>query len=99
MQSAATISDLSHHLIKSLHKPRSLYEELVGVGVEVSSKDNTQPTAGAFTPPKHGPLVGMANVVVSGRRVTPIDKEKVVGRWKVIEAELEKRRLPVTGRG
>lgn len=33
------------------------------------------------------------------RRVTPIDKEKMVGRWKVIVEELNKRELPVTGTG
>lgn len=31
------------------------------------------------------------------RRFTPIDKEKETGRWKVIEEELTRRGLPVTG--
>lgn len=31
------------------------------------------------------------------RRVGPIDREISVGRWKVIEEELKKRDLPVTG--
>ncbi|KAK2741593.1 hypothetical protein FQN57_005576 [Myotisia sp. PD_48] len=42
---------------------------------------------------------GLANVKIFDRRQTPIDKEKEVGRWKVIEEELTKRGLPVTGRG
>jgi Ribosomal subunit 39S len=42
-------------------------------------------------------LVSMPNVKFQGRRVTPIDKEKEIGRWKVIEEELEARGLPVTG--
>lgn len=42
---------------------------------------------------------GLPNVKIHGRRVTPIDKEKTVGRWKVIEEELVKRDLPVTGKG
>ncbi|KAI9887950.1 MAG: hypothetical protein M1823_000207 [Watsoniomyces obsoletus] len=43
-------------------------------------------------------LTSLPNVKVFPRRVTPIDKERVVGRWKVIEKELIARGLPVTGR-
>ncbi|KAK0388105.1 hypothetical protein NLU13_4349 [Sarocladium strictum] len=39
------------------------------------------------------------NLKIHGRRITPIDREKAVGRWKVIEEELKKRDLPVTGHG
>ncbi|KAH8179116.1 ribosomal subunit 39S domain-containing protein [Sarocladium implicatum] len=39
------------------------------------------------------------NVKIHGRRITPIDREKAVGRWKVIEKELKMRDLPVTGFG
>ncbi|KAF6830402.1 hypothetical protein CMUS01_07766 [Colletotrichum musicola] len=46
---------------------------------------------------RDGALLRLPNLQVFDRRVTPIDKEKAVGRWKVIEAELEKRSLPVTG--
>lgn len=46
-----------------------------------------------------GELLNLPNVKVYGRRVTPIDKEVWVGRWKVIEEELRKRGLPVTGTG
>lgn len=38
------------------------------------------------------------NLLVFGRRETPVDKEKEVGRWKVIEAELKAQGLPVFGR-
>ena len=41
----------------------------------------------------------ISNVRVFPRRVTPIDKEKMVGRWKIIVRELEKRELPLTGTG
>jgi len=41
----------------------------------------------------------MPNVKVYPRRVTPIDKEQMVGRWKVIVKELKKRDLPLTGTG
>ena len=42
-------------------------------------------------------LVSRSNVQVFDRRYTPIDQEKALGRWKVIEEELVKRGLPVTG--
>lgn len=40
-------------------------------------------------------LVALPNVKIIGRKVTDIDKEIAVGRWKVIEEELVKRGLPV----
>ncbi|PGH21371.1 hypothetical protein AJ80_03288 [Polytolypa hystricis UAMH7299] len=43
-------------------------------------------------------LTSLPNVKISARRQTPIDKEKEIGRWKIIEAELTARGLPVTGR-
>lgn len=46
-----------------------------------------------------GKLDGLANVSLHSRRITPIDKEVAVGRWKVIEEELAKRGLPATGHG
>lgn len=41
----------------------------------------------------------LPNVRVFPRRVTPIDKEQMVGRWKIIVRELKERGLPVTGTG
>jgi hypothetical protein len=46
-----------------------------------------------------GELGSLPNVNVYSRRVTPIDKEKMVGRWKIIVDELQKRDLPVIGTG
>ncbi|OJD12766.1 hypothetical protein AJ78_06683 [Emergomyces pasteurianus Ep9510] len=43
-------------------------------------------------------LISLPNVKIMDRRYTPIDKEKEIGRWKIIEEELTKRGLPVTGR-
>lgn len=43
-------------------------------------------------------LAAQANLLVLGRRETPVDKEKEVGRWKVVEEELRSRGLPVLGR-
>ena len=42
-------------------------------------------------------LTALTNVRLLDRRFTPIDREKQVGRWKVIERELERKGLPVTG--
>ncbi|GME63655.1 Ribosomal protein L50 mitochondria [Neofusicoccum parvum] len=42
-------------------------------------------------------LAKLPNVKISRRRITPIDKEKEVGRWKVIEQKLLDKNLPVTG--
>ncbi|KAK5662318.1 hypothetical protein OQA88_8224 [Cercophora sp. LCS_1] len=47
----------------------------------------------------NGILKDLPNVQVFSRRVTPVDKEKMVGRWKIIERELQKRGLPVLGTG
>ena len=44
-------------------------------------------------------LPELPNVKVYPRRVTPVDQEKMVGRWKVIQKELKKRELPVLGTG
>jgi hypothetical protein len=43
-------------------------------------------------------LTELSNVTIHKRRVTPIDKHRQVGRWKVIKEELEKRDLPVTSK-
>ncbi|KAM3421516.1 hypothetical protein BST61_g1905 [Cercospora zeina] len=39
----------------------------------------------------------LPNVTVHKSRRTPIHKEKQIGRWKIIEEELSRRDLPVTG--
>ncbi|KAI9850775.1 MAG: hypothetical protein M1838_005108 [Thelocarpon superellum] len=43
-------------------------------------------------------LAALPNVSLFKRRITPVDQEKMVGRWKIIERELKARGLPVTGR-
>lgn len=42
-------------------------------------------------------LSSIPNIKMMDRRYTPVDREKEVGRWKVIEAELISKGLPVTG--
>lgn len=44
-------------------------------------------------------IISIPNLHIMDRRYTPIDREKEVGRWKIIEKELIKRDLPVTGTG
>ncbi|RYP49919.1 hypothetical protein DL768_004455 [Monosporascus sp. mg162] len=44
-------------------------------------------------------LVELPNVTFSAKRVTRGDKEKAVGRFKLIEEELKKRDLPLDGHG
>ncbi|KAK0644196.1 hypothetical protein B0T16DRAFT_447920 [Cercophora newfieldiana] len=46
-----------------------------------------------------GDLLELPNVHVYPRRITPVDKQNMVGRWKIIERELQKRGLPVLGTG
>ncbi|KAK0707670.1 ribosomal subunit 39S-domain-containing protein [Lasiosphaeris hirsuta] len=44
-----------------------------------------------------GVVANLSNVAFSPRRVTPLDKDISLGRWKVMKKELEKRKLPVLG--
>jgi len=48
---------------------------------------------------KDSSLSMLPNVNIKQKRVSMIDKENAIGRWKVIAKELEERGLPVTGRG
>lgn len=43
-------------------------------------------------------LNALPNVKFSAKRVTPVDKEITLGRWKIIKKELERRDLPVLGK-
>lgn len=43
-------------------------------------------------------LQSLPNVKVHARKVGLIDKENAIGRWKLMEAELRKRGLPVSGK-
>ncbi|KAK8200109.1 hypothetical protein HDK77DRAFT_220327 [Phyllosticta capitalensis] len=65
----------------------------IGQQLKVTKKEKL-----AETLKKNDRFDGVSNVKIVDRRVTPIDKEKEVGRWKLIEDELLERGLPVTGR-
>lgn len=85
--------------------------QLTGIRISdsVISSSNTAKAllAHLITPPKPRKLVDaleqkeelltLPNVHVYPSRITPIDKEQRVGRWKVIEKELQERGLPVLG--
>lgn len=46
---------------------------------------------------QRGELDKLPNVSVYAKRRTPVDVAKDLGRWKVVEEELQKRGLPVLG--
>jgi hypothetical protein len=46
---------------------------------------------------KQRDLVNLPNIKIFDHRITPIDREKSIGRWKIIEKALEAKDLPVTG--
>lgn len=43
-------------------------------------------------------LASRSNLQIASRRETTVDKEKEVGRWKIIEAELRARGIPAFGK-
>ncbi|KIW47877.1 uncharacterized protein PV06_00533 [Exophiala oligosperma] len=57
-----------------------------------SSVETSTPQPKRKVPRPLGP-----NVMVLSRRETPVDKEKEIGRWKVIARELQSKGLPVLG--
>ena len=64
--------------------------------VHLVKKPKPQRTAEALQQSK--PIVQLPNVQILNRRHGSIDRDIEVGRWKVIQKELEKRGLPATGR-
>ena len=40
-------------------------------------------------------VINLPNVHIMPRRETPVDKDKRLGRWKIIEAELHSKGLPI----
>jgi hypothetical protein len=76
-------------IIASMNTPKDLLEWLV---------QKPKPKNVAEQLLERADLMALPNVQIFERRHTPIDKEKEVGRWKVIEEELQNRGLPVTGK-
>ena len=79
-----------------IHDPKISEFQTVGDVVDhLSEKPKPKKLADALL--SQPSLMALPNVEIFERRHTQIDKEKEVGRWKVIEAELIRRGLPVTG--
>ncbi|KAF2190977.1 hypothetical protein K469DRAFT_746439 [Zopfia rhizophila CBS 207.26] len=80
-----TLGDLYGHLNQAAKpKPKKLMQI-----IQEESKRNKR---------KKGmeELMRLPNVRLSDRRVTPVDRDREVGRWKVMEYALRERGLPVT---
>ncbi|RMD41668.1 hypothetical protein DV735_g3430, partial [Chaetothyriales sp. CBS 134920] len=88
------------HFLSSLARPRTgpaaTYGDLVTHYLDVITKP--PPTSVYDSLAASADLAAQPNVLIFPRRETPVDKEKEVGRWKVIEKELTERGLPVLGR-
>ncbi|KAF3491121.1 uncharacterized protein GIQ15_00638 [Arthroderma uncinatum] len=89
-------SQLTGHLIPdhelaSMSNPSAVLEYLIRASTPKPTKLADQLLA-------EGIFDGIPNVKIYDRRQTPIDREIETGQWKVIEEELIKRGLPVTGR-
>jgi len=92
---AKRVFQLSGHVIPDfklpqIHNVQQLLKILVRPSKPIKLVEEIQ---------RRGELLALPNVTVYPRRVTVMDKERMVGRWKVIERELERRGLPVTGDG
>ena len=85
--------------------------QLTGIRIPdpaIKSANTTQALLGhLITPPKshklsetlaqNEDLLRLSNIRVYEKRITSVDKEKSIGRWKLIEKELQERELPVFG--
>jgi hypothetical protein len=56
-----------------------------------------EPTKKLYQAEELDELKEASNVQVLGRRRNVVDREKAVGRWKIIEEELDLRGLPLFG--
>jgi hypothetical protein len=95
--------------VQTIKRIQKLTGQIIPDGKLVGVKTIGALVARVIKPPKakklaeeiqaKGDLLELPNVQVYPRRLTPVDKENMVGRWKLIEGELQKRGLPVLGTG
>ncbi|EFQ97763.1 hypothetical protein MGYG_00804 [Nannizzia gypsea CBS 118893] len=90
------VSQLTGHIIpdqelSSMSKVSSVQDFLIRASTP-------RPTKLADQLILEGTFDGIPNVKIYDRRQTPIDRDIETGQWKVIEEELTKRGLPITGR-
>ncbi|KAI5285873.1 hypothetical protein KEM52_002242, partial [Ascosphaera acerosa] len=77
---------LAHLHAASRPAPKKLAERLLGASGGRKNREERQGVAS---------LASLPNVRVSPRKVSISQRETEVGRWKIIEAELRRRGLPV----
>ena len=82
-----TGTKLSDRFVQQCNNVGMLYDKLI---------EEDKPKKLAEQMEQDPKLAPLPNVKIHTRRISPIDKEKEVGRWKVIEQELTERGLPVT---
>ncbi|EEQ27342.1 conserved hypothetical protein [Microsporum canis CBS 113480] len=90
------VSQLTGHLIPD--QELASMSKLSSVQTYLIRASTPKPTKLAEQLIAEGVFDGIPNVKIYQRRQTPIDREMETGQWKVIEEELIKRGLPVTGR-
>ncbi len=82
-------------------KPKKMADVLISEqqkALDFVTNAELQQTAEGLPANRKKPLRPLGpNVMILSRRETPVDKEKEVGRWKLIERELRARGLPVLG--
>ncbi|KAF2473090.1 uncharacterized protein BDR25DRAFT_341269 [Lindgomyces ingoldianus] len=85
LNNSSTLGDLYTHLLAAAKpKPKKLIDQIRAEG-EIQDK----------VKPGMEDLLRLPNVKLKDKRVTKVDKEREVGRWKVIEYALRERDLPV----
>ncbi|KAM5439241.1 hypothetical protein MferCBS31731_004662 [Microsporum ferrugineum] len=90
------VSQLTGHLIPD--QELASMSKLSSVQTYLIRASTPKPTKLAEQLIAEGVFDGIPNVKIYQRRQTPIDREMETGQWKVIEEELIKRGLPITGR-
>lgn len=85
-------------LLSELFSPNPTTNTLGSFLTNFSQKVKRKPAKVAEQLLQNEELAKQSNLLILGRRETPVDKEKELGRWKVIERELRSRGLPVLGK-
>jgi hypothetical protein len=82
---------------QSSPKPKKLIVRNAEQEDELIITGQTTGRRGASVRPKLAiSLLNLPNVKVSDKRISRVDQEKQIGRWKVIQEELEARSLPLS---
>jgi hypothetical protein len=79
-------------LSKLAQKPNATFRDLVE---EIMEAQKPKPQGTHENLVLNSDLVTQGNVKLAERKITSIDREEALGRWKVITTELRKRDLPI----